>query len=322
MSHPAVRRDAPSERVAGDGMVLIAGGRFRMGSDRHYPEEAPAHDVTVAPFLIDMYPVTNRRFAEFVEDTRYVTVAERCLSAGAKSGPSARPLPGAFVFTASDTPQQTDRERWWFYMPGAHWRRPENGESVFQHRLDHPVTCVTYEDAAAYARWAGKSLPTEAQWEFAARGGLAEAEFAWGHELAPNGKRMANIWSGGPFPCDPARPFPAFRTSRVGKFPANGYGLYDMIGNVWEWTADRFGLFRTPSANAFASFAGDETESSADDCVTIARVVKGGSFLSAPDYSARYRPAARQSLMADTAGVDVGFRCVIPIASNTRGLRF
>ncbi len=300
-----------------DGMVLLPGNVFTMGSERHYAEEAPIHQVAVRSFRIDIRPVSNRDFAAFVAATDYVTLAERLPDAASLPGVDpARLKPGALTFSRPrKPPQNLDWPSWWNYTPGAHWRRPEADTSIFAGRLDHPVVCVAYEDALAYATWAGKRLPTEAEWEYAARGGLDGAAYAWGDEFMPDGRRLANIWPDSPkavFPMDEG-PRKRVRTTATGSFPANGYGLYDMIGNVWEWTSD---WFIGDHAAIKSGCCGAPPENAYDpDLPQIAiprRVVKGGSFLCSPDYCARYRPAARQPQMADTAAVHIGFRCVKP----------
>lgn len=302
--------------AATDGMVRLAGGTFVMGSDRHYAEEAPARPVTVEPFFIDIRPVSNRDFAAFVAATGYVTLAERTPDPETLPGVDpARLKPGALTFARPRTPpRDLQWPSWWAYTPGAHWRKPEGGPSVFAGRLDHPVVCVAYEDAQAYARWAGKRLPSEAQWEYAARGGLDGADYAWGDAFMPDGRRLANIWAqngSASFPMDDG-PRKRVRTTACGAFPANGHGLYDMIGNVWEWTSDWF----TGDHAAVKAGCCHPPQTAFDPALPgIAiprRVVKGGSFLCAPEYCARYRPAARQPQMIDTAAVHIGFRCVKP----------
>jgi len=304
-------------------LVFIEGGSFLMGSDRHYPEEAPQHSVEVGSFFIDPTPVTNRQFAEFVKATGYVTVAERPLNPADYPGAAPEMLaPGALVFHRTTGPVNLrDIRNWWRWVPGANWRRPEGRGSSLANRQTHPVVQVAYEDAEAYARWCGKELPTEAEWEFAARGGLEGAEFAWGNELSPGGRTMANIWQG-EFPWQNLRADGLERTSPVGSFPANGYGLHDMAGNVWQWTTDWFSQ-RHP-VDAAAPCCGPETprtnprggsvEASYDPAqpqVRIPRkVVKGGSFLCAANYCRRYRPAARHAQMIDSGMSHIGFRCV------------
>jgi sulfatase modifying factor 1 len=223
------------------GMRWISGGTFDMGSDRHYPEEAPVHEVTVGGFWIDEYAVTNRQFASFVAATGYRTIAER--PPNPPDYPGALPemlKPGALVFRKARGPVDLrDISNWWGWKSGAYWRHPEGKGSSVAGRLDHPVVQVAFEDAEAYARWAGKELPTEAEWEFAARGGLNGAEFVWGDEFTPGGRQMANTWQG-EFPWQNLRNDGFERTSPVGAFPPNGYRLFDMAGNVWEWTTDWF----------------------------------------------------------------------------------
>jgi formylglycine-generating enzyme required for sulfatase activity len=220
-------------------MIFVAGGGFRMGSDRHYAEEAPVHLVTVNGFWIDRTPITNREFLRFVNATGHVTLAE--LKPEAKDYPGALPhmlRAGSLVFTPPKEPVNLlDWGQWWQFKFGANWRRPYGPRSSIAGLHDHPVVHVAYRDAEAYARWAGKELPTEAEWEFAARGGLPEAEYAWGDEFEPDGRQMANTWQGA-FPHENLLTDGYARTSPVGAFPANGFGIHDMIGNVWEWTTD------------------------------------------------------------------------------------
>src|SRR6266568_8873417 len=220
-------------------MAWIPGGTFLMGSDHHYPEEGPTHHVTVDGFWMDLYTVTNADFHRFVEATDYVTVAERPLNP--QDYPGALPellVPGSAVF--QKPPHRVDLRNpgnWWAYIPGANWQNPEGPKSSLKGRMKHPVVHIAYEDAEAYAAWAGKSLPTEAQWEFAARGGLEGAVYAWGNDFAPDGTLMANTWQG-EFPWQNLLSDGYERTAPVGSFPPNGYGLYEMAGNVWEWTTD------------------------------------------------------------------------------------
>jgi formylglycine-generating enzyme required for sulfatase activity len=317
-SAPAVLKvDAPP------GMRRIPGGAFLMGSDVHYAEEAPAHQVRVGAFWMDATTVTNAEFARFVAATGYITVAERPLDPALYPGALARDLkPGGLVFRMTSGPVPTDDYRhWWAWTPGACWRHPEGRGSGIQSRPDHPVVQVAYEDAEAYANWAGKSLPTEAEWEFAARGGLDGAEFVWGHELTPGGRHMANTWQG-EFPWRNLAEdgFPG--AAPVGSFPPNGYGLHDMAGNVWQWTTDWFAPRHAaeaakpePRACCMPSDPrGPAMESSFDPdqpAIRIPRrVVKGGSFLCAPSYCRRYRPAARHAQMVDTGMSHIGIRCI------------
>ena len=229
------------EQSAHANMVFIPGGTFRMGSDKHYPEEAPAHRVTVDGFWIDRTPVTNRQFKDFVKATGHVTFAE--IPPDPKNYPGALPhmlYAGSLVFTPPGHPVDLKNwGEWWRFLKGANWRRPYGRKSNINALDNHPVVHVAYADALAYAAWAGKELPTEAEWEFAARGGLDGAEFAWGDELTPGGKHMANTWQGN-FPHENLCSDGFDRTSPVTAFPPNGYGVHDMIGNVWEWTTDWF----------------------------------------------------------------------------------
>jgi formylglycine-generating enzyme required for sulfatase activity len=303
-----------------DEMVRIPGGTFRMGSDRHYPEEAPAHRVTVDGFLMDRTPVTNAAFARFVAETGHVTLAETAPEAADYPGALPEMLkPGSLVFVPPQGPVSLDDwGAWWAFVFGATWRTPLGPGSDLRGLEDHPVVHVAYEDALAYARWAGKDLPTEAEWEFAARGGLEGAAYAWGEELAPAGRHLANTWQGD-FPFRNTKADGWLRTSPVTAFPPNGYGLLDMIGNVWEWTSD-FWTERHPADAAKPCCIPHNPRvlraaGTADPCqpeVDIPRkVLKGGSHLCAPNYCQRYRPAARHPEPVDTSTGHVGFRCVI-----------
>jgi formylglycine-generating enzyme len=308
------------ETVLGQDMILVPGGTFRMGSDQHYPEEAPVHRVTVAPFWIDRTPVTNRDFRRFVESTGYITAAE--IAPDPKDYPGALPhmlKPGSLVFTPPRQPVDlSDWSQWWKFEFGANWRRPR-GRGQSNHGLDdHPAVHIAFKDAAAYAAWAGKDLPTEAEWEYAARGGLDGAEFAWGDELTPNGLHMANTWQGA-FPRENLATDGYARTSPVGTYPPNGYGLFDMIGNVWEWTTDWFSARHVADAShpcCIPEYSRGARESDSYDGHNASpriprKVVKGGSHLCAPNYCRRYRPAARHAQPVDTGMSHVGFRCVV-----------
>jgi formylglycine-generating enzyme required for sulfatase activity len=302
-------------------MRRIPGGEFLMGSDHHYPEEAPARRVRVAPFEMDETTVTNRQFAAFVAETGYVTVAERPLDPAVY--PAAGPhelLPGSLVFHMTAGPVDTrDFRNWWSWVPGACWRRPEGAGTTIKGRKDHPVVHVAFEDADAFAAWAGKALPTEAEWEFAARGGLAAREFAWGEELTPRGRHLANTWQGA-FPWQNLAEDGHAGTCPVRSFPPNGYGLYEVSGNVWEWTTDWFGTRPTAASPGTPTCCGADAPRGADreasrepdrPAASIPRkVVKGGSFLCAPSYCRRYRPAARHAQMVDSGMSHIGFRCV------------
>jgi len=293
-------------------MAWVPCGTFLMGSDHHYPEEAPAHPVAVSGFWIDRYAVTNEDFARFVADTGYRTLAERYDEQLAAQ----LPLPGSIVFVPPDHPVDlTDHFRWWAWVPGADWRHPEGAGSNIDGRSSHPVVHVAWQDAEAYAVWAGKRLPTEAEWEYAARGGIDGATYAWGEELTPGGVYMANTWQGD-FPVHNTAADGYAGTAPVGRYPANGYGLYDMIGNVWEWTADWYGPHRAPVSACCAPNdpRGGSPAHSHDPSVpgtpVPRKVVKGGSYLCAPNYCRRYRPAARMAQPVDTSTSHLGFRCV------------
>jgi formylglycine-generating enzyme len=307
---------ASPEMPSADGMAWIPGRTFTMGSERHYPEEAPARPVTVGGFWIDPGPVTNRQFGRFVRKTGYVTVAEQA--------PDPADYPGAkpellVPFSAVFVPPRhrvslADPQNWWTPVPGASWRRPQGPGSSVRNKPDHPVVHVAWADVAAYASWAGKSIPTEAEWELAARGGLDGAEFAWGDEFNPGGDWMANTWQG-EFPIQNTCEDGYEGTSPVGAFPANGYGLHDMIGNIWEWTTDWY-TGHPPAAHACCTVTpqSGSREQSADprDPARIPRkVMKGGSHLCAPNYCRRYRPAARMAQPIDTSTSHLGFRLVL-----------
>ncbi|WP_245410976.1 formylglycine-generating enzyme family protein [Microvirga flavescens] len=301
-------------------MVRIEGGTFRMGSDNHYPEEAPVHRVTVDGFWIDRTPVTNREFSAFVAATGHVTVAET--KPDPKDYPGALPhmlKAGSLVFNPPSHPVNlNDWSQWWTFRFGANWRRPYGPGSSIKGLDNHPVVHVAYPDAVSYAAWVGKELPTEAEWEFAARGGLDGAEYAWGDELTPEGRHMANTWQGA-FPLQNTREDGYERTSPVMAFPPNGHGLYDMIGNVWEWTSDFYASKHPADAERPCCVPhnprGGREDQSYDPCqpqIRIPRkVLKGGSHLCAPSYCRRYRPAARHPEPIDTSTSHVGFRCVV-----------
>jgi formylglycine-generating enzyme required for sulfatase activity len=298
-------------------MAWIPGGTFRMGSNDHYPEEAPVHPVTVAGFWMDEHPVTNLEFTRFVKATGHVTFAE--IAPKAEDYLGAKPdmlVAGSVIFKKSAMPVDLRNPySWWYWQANADWRHPEGPGSSLQGRERHPVVHLTYSDAEAYARWAGKELPTEAEWEFAARGGLDGAEFAWGEELMPNSKPMANTWQG-EFPHENLLVDGYEGTSPVGSFPPNDYGLYDIIGNVWEWTTDWY----TGGHQVSLCCGADPRAESIDpnDAAAIPRrVIKGGSHLCAPNYCRRYRPAARMAQAIDTSTCHVGFRCIIRSADHS-----
>jgi formylglycine-generating enzyme required for sulfatase activity len=312
----AAARAAPS-RHAPAGMVWIPGGEFRMGSDEHYPEEAPAHSATVDEFWMDRYTVTNADFRRFVEATGYVTVAEMPANPADYPGAKADMLaPSSVVFQKPPHPVDLrNHYNWWAYVAGANWRHPEGPGSWLKDRARHPVVHIAYDDALAYAQWVGKTLPTEAEWEFAARGGLEGATYAWGEEFTPRGRHMANTWQG-EFPWQNLRTDGWERTAPVGSYPPNGYGLYDMIGNVWEWTTDWYAPHHRPQQPCCGELDVETARTRSYDPATPnvsipRRVIKGGSFLCALNYCRRYRPAARMAQAVDTPACHVGLRLIL-----------
>jgi formylglycine-generating enzyme len=301
-------------------MTWLSGGAFRMGCESFYREEQPVHTVEVDGFWIDSHPVTVREFRHFVRDTGHVTVAERRPDPAAYPGIDPRLLvPGSLVFQPTRGPVPlTDFRVWWAFVPGACWRRPEGPGSDVGRRDSHPVVHVANEDAAAYAEWAGKELPTEAEWEFAARGGLDGAIFTWGDRDHGPGDLRANTWQGR-FPWENLGAGGYRGTSKVGAFPANGYGLFDMAGNVWEWTADFFTPRHPEEAsspccvpsNPRVTSDAESYDRNMPDSDIPRKVIKGGSHLCAPSYCLRYRPAARQGEALDSSTSHIGFRCVV-----------
>lgn len=299
-------------------MVWIPDGSFMMGSNDHYPEEAPVHPVSVDGFWMDQFTVTNAQFSRFVEETSYVTLAERAPNPA--DYPGAKPellVPASVVFRRPGFKVDlSDHYQWWTYIPGASWRHPLGPGSSLKGLAKHPVVHVAFEDAVAYASWAGKELPTEAEWEFAARGGLEGAAYVWGNEFEPEGEVLANTWQGN-FPNENLLTDGHEWTAPVGSFPPNGYRLYEMAGNVWEWTTDFYQEHSEIAQSCCASFnpRGADPEKSYDprtpDIKIPRRVMKGGSYLCAPNYCQRYRPAARMAQAVDTSTCHLGFRCVI-----------
>ena len=290
-------------------MVLIPAGAFRMGSDDHYPEEAPAREVSVEEFRIDRNEVTNAAFADFVDDTGYVTVAERPLDpADFPDAPAENLVPGSLVFTMTPGPVDLRHlSQWWTWTPGASWRHPDGPQSSLDGRESEPVVHVALEDAEAYAGWAGKSLPTEAEWERAARGGIECATYVWGDEPEALGARLANYWHGD-FPWRHDEGYGARRP--VGSYPPNGYGLHDMAGNVWEWTSDWY-VERRSHPEESCCVPMEASYDPAQPQFRIPRkVIKGGSYLCADTYCLRYRPAARRPQQIDTGMSHIGFRCI------------
>ena len=300
--------------------VFIEGGEFSMGSEEFYPDEAPVRRITVESFWVDPHPVTNQRFREFVDDTGYVTVAEQAPDPRLYPGAAPEDLvPGALVFTMASAPVPlNDYRAWWRWTHGASWKHPFGPDSDLEGLYDHPVVHVSHQDAATFCAWAGGELPTEAEWEYAARGGLDGARFAWGDDDLQETEPVANTWQGG-FPYENTQVDGWTRTSPVGSYPPNGYGLYDMTGNVWEWTADWYTARPGDLVEASACCAPtDPRGTTALDSIDPRtpepiprKVVKGGSHLCTPQYCYRYRPAARQAQTIDTGMSHLGFRRII-----------
>jgi formylglycine-generating enzyme required for sulfatase activity len=310
-------------------MKWIRGGVFTMGSDKYYPEEKPIHDVRLNSFWIETYEVSNDEFTKFVDATNHTTFAE--IAPDAETYPDALPellVAGSLVFKRPDRQPKNlqDYTQWWAWVPGSNWRHPR-GPSTNLNNLDkHPVVHITISDAEAYCKWKGRELPTEAQWEYAARGGLKGKSFTWGDSYGLDegkGKPLANSWQG-EFPTKNLKLDGFAATAPVGSFPPNDFGLYDMAGNVWEWTTDWFNNGHDANAEpegtkkkaccAPENPRGGKKEKSYDpnQSVQIPRkVLKGGSHLCAPNYCLRYRPAARVGMSIDSSTTHIGFRCVL-----------
>ncbi|MBC8117815.1 MAG: formylglycine-generating enzyme family protein [Candidatus Saccharimonas sp.] len=314
-----------------DGMRWIPAGEFQMGSDEANvaPAEQPRHRVRVDGFWIDETEVTNLQFSEFVTATGYVTLAERTidwetlrqqLPPGTPKPPDENLQPGSLVFTPPGEAVRLDNAAgWWSWVPGANWRHPEGPDSNLDGKQQHPVVQVSWDDALAYATWAGKRLPTEAEWEFAARGGLEGSRYAWGDELRPQGRCVANFWQG-TFPHQNTADDGFARTAPVRSFEANGYGLHDMIGNVWEWCGDwyRTDAYADRSGRLTVNPTGPESSRNPEEPLQAQRVTKGGSFLCSEGYCSNYRPSARRGNATDTGMSHVGFRCVMTPDMETR----
>jgi len=311
----------PAGSAPHPGMLWIPGGTFRMGSEDFYPEERPVHEVAVDGFWMDCYAITNEQFGRFVAATNYLTLAEREPNpADFPGAPPENLVPGSMVFQKTrGAVDLHNYANWWAWVPGASWRHPLGPHSSLNSLEEHPVVHIAYEDAEAYVNWAGKELPTETEWELAARGGLDGKKFTWGDEHFPDGKAMANSWQG-EFPWQNILLDGFEGTSPVGSFPPNGYGLFDMAGNVWEWTCDWFVQRHAdeivksccgPTVNPRIGSPEKSYDPRQPQFRIPRKVVKGGSHLCAPNYCLRYRPAARQPQMIDTGMSHIGFRCIL-----------
>lgn len=307
---------SPEDRIP---TVRLDGGEFAMGSEGFYPDEGPVRRVVVKGLSIAPHPVTNQQFSEFVTETGYVTEAERAPDPALYPGaPPENLVPGGLVFQLTAGPVHLgDYAQWWAWTPGADWRHPTGPGSSIAELPDHPVVQVSHGDAAAFCEWAGLQLPTEAEWEYAARGGLDGKRFTWGDDDPQESEPLANTWQGR-FPFENTELDGWTRTSPVGSFPANGYGLFDMAGNVWEWTDDWYTTKPADTSDhaccAPVDPRGGTREGSLDPAQPATpiprKVIKGGSHLCTPQYCYRYRPAARQPQMIDTASSHIGFRCI------------
>jgi formylglycine-generating enzyme required for sulfatase activity len=308
------------------GMVHIPGGTFMMGSDhpQSLTQEGPAHEVTVGAFWMDAHEVTNAEFAAFVEATGYVTLAERPVDwedlkrdapPGTPKPPDSLLQPGSLVFVPMPGRNMNDiaYQSWWKWQLGANWRAPEGPGSSIEGKMDHPVVHIALEDAEAYAKWVGKRLPTEAEWEFAARGGLDGARFTWGEEDPLKNPKLANIWQGD-FPVANLEEDGFNYTAPVASYPANGYGLHDMAGNVWEWTTDKFDIAYYQQVHAQGHChnptGSDRVNDPSEPFGRDKRVIKGGSFLCHVTYCESYRPSARMAADPNSSQMHLGFRCV------------
>lgn len=301
---------APSTVSSTNGMVWIEGGTFWMGSTNGQPDELPVHEVAVDGFWIDKTEVTNEEFEKFVRATSYVTVAER--KPDAKDYPGVPPeklVAGSVVFRPPREEVSLENHYlWWEYVPGANWRYPEGPGSSIAGRQKHPVVHVCWHDARTYAEWAGKRLPTEAEWEYAARGGLVKQPYAWGNEQVPGGRWKANIWQGR-FPSDNSKEDQFYATAPAGSFEPNGYGLLDMAGNVWEWCQDWY-LPDYYASSPGKNPPGPSSSYDPNEPGVWKKVQRGGSYLCADVYCTGYRPSARMKASPDTGLSHSGFRCV------------
>lgn len=319
------QEEPPTEVVTPpDGMVLIPSGAFTMGgkSDQADADEFPRRDISVSAFLMDETEVTNTQFEAFVEDTGYVTIAERDidweemkkdLPSGTRKPADSLLRAGSLVFTPTDGPvDMSDYSQWWRWVTGADWRHPEGPTSTIENRMDHPVVHIAWEDAKAYAEWSGKRLPTEAEWEWAAMGGLSDSKYPWGNTSVEESYDKANFWQGF-FPYENLEKDGFYSTSPVKSFPANGYGLYDMAGNVWEWCSDkyRFDAYRISKQEKLLSNPSGPAESYDPAEPYVEKfVLRGGSFLCNDSYCSGYRVARRMKSSKDSGHNHNGFRCV------------
>ena len=330
----AIRAEKPPKilhRREHDGMEWIPGGKFIMGNseDGAPSNEQPPHLVGTRGFWMDRAPVTNREFALFVASTGYKTTAERKpdwnslrvqLPTGTPRPPSKFLVPGAMVFVgARGRASFNDYTRWWRYVPGANWLHPQGPDSSIVGKEDHPVVQISYNDAIAYAAWIGKRLPTEAEWEYAARGGLQQARYTWGNDLEPAGTKMANIWdeSAEPFPLTDSNTPSVHHTTAVCTYPRNGFGLCDMAGNTWQWTSDWYrsdaysliplGRLVIDPQGPDRSFDAEHLDAPAN---APKKVIRGGSFLCSQSYCMSYRPSARRGNDPFTSMSHLGFRLV------------
>ena len=317
------KTDRVSAEVSSQEMVWIPGGEFVMGTDEEeaYDHERPGHIVRVEGFRMSATEVTNEQFKKFVDATGYKTVAERKpvweelkkqLPPGTPAPPEEVLVPGSLVFSRPDHPVSlNDVSQWWFFVPGANWRHPEGPESNLEGRWRNPVVHIAYEDAEAFCKWSGQRLPTEAEWEFASRAGKERKRYEWGNDLNPQGASMANIFQGS-FPVNDLAEDGFTGTAPVKSFPANQYGLYDMTGNVWEWTTDLYDVnyYKDIAANSSINPKGSAKSYDPTEPYSTKRVTKGGSFLCASDYCTNYRPSARQGTAEDSGTSNIGFRTV------------
>ena len=306
---PRPVQPAREDRSWTNDMAWVPGGVFWMGSDDGKADEKPVHQLSVDGFWMDRTEVANEQFEKFARATGYVTIAER--KPRAEDYPSATPdqlVPGSIVFSPPEKVESLENHFvWWKYMPGANWRHPEGPDSSLNGREKHPVVHVCWLDAAEYARWAGKRLPTEAEWEYASRGGLERQPYVWGKEQAPGGKWQANIWQGR-FPNDNNEADGFRATAPVASFAPNGYGLYDMAGNVWEWCADWY-LPDYYAQSPVKNPPGPDTSFDPNEPGVPKRVQRGGSYLCSDVYCSGYRPSARMKTSPDTGLSHSGFRC-------------